>query len=247
MKKSSISITIAIAVFAFNNAISQAASSSATAGNFYIPVPQQQYPFIILQPNDQYVPFGSNAIFSVTAENADGYQWLRNGNMMPNATNSTLIIEKARIQDVSLYSCEVYKGVESIPTRSASLEVYTNSIDPQTGVDPVVVYSFPYPNGGSQSPCPGSYVGYVAFTLPYTNGWGWSPDTTNGNTVFTATDNNRTNTKVQYNGQYLDYGCNQTTVTVPYPALSPQYQFIIFFTNNVPTNAYPITLSGFYP
>ncbi len=252
MKKSPpLAIAITIAAITVNSALSQNASvsslSAAAPSALTISVPQPQYPFIVYQPDDQFVPYGSNATFSVTALNANGYQWLKNGNALPNATNSTLLIQNAGIQDVSYYSCAVFKGMESIPTRSASLQVYTNWIDPQTGVDPMVVYSFPYPGGGAGGSCPGAYVGYVNYTLPYTNGWGWAPDTSNGNTVFTASDTNSTSTKVQYVGEYGDVGCNQTTVTVPYPAFSPVYRFTIYFTNAAPTNPYPITLSGFKP
>ena len=262
MKKSPLAIAITIAAITTNSALSQNASlstasvstTSATTASvsaapiaLSIPVPQPQYPFIIYQPDDQFVPFGSNATFSVTALNANGYQWLCNGNVLPNGTNNTLVIQNAGIQNVGYYSCDVIKGMESIPTRSASLQVYTNWIDPQTGVDPMVVYSFPYPGGGSGGSCPGAYVGYVNYTKPYTNGWGWSPDTTNGNTVFTATDTNSTSTKVQYVGEYGDIGCNQTTVTIPNPPFSPAYRFTIYFTNAAPTNPYPITLSGFNP
>ncbi|HEV2319082.1 MAG TPA: immunoglobulin domain-containing protein [Verrucomicrobiae bacterium] len=247
MRNFSIAIALTIAIAALNTAQSQSVNANSPNGGFQLMVPQPQYPFIIFQPDDQCVPFGSNATFSVTALNANGYQWLFNGNAVANGTNSTLVIQNAGIQNVGYYSCDVFNGPESVPTRSASLQVYTNWIDPKTGVDPMVVYSFPYPGGGGSGSCPGHYVGYVNFTKPYTNGWGWSPDTTNGNTVFTATDNNQTNTKVQYYGAYGDIGCNQTTVTVPNPPYSPVYRFTIYFTNNVPTNAYPITLSGFNP
>ena len=248
MRKSIIAITIVISiVFAtVNAAFSQSTSLNASVGTFQYPVPQQQYPFIILQPNDQSVPFGSNAIFSVTAQNTGGYQWLYNGNPISNGTNSTLVIQNVSIQNVGYYSCDVFKGLQSVPTRSALLQVYTNWIDPQTGVDPMVIYSYPYPSEGQQSSCPGKYVGYVYYT-PGGNTWGYPIDTTNGNTVFTATDNNSANTKIQYVGEYGDEGCNQTTVTVPNPPMSPQYVFCIYFTNSVPTNAYPITLSGFNP
>jgi hypothetical protein len=249
MRNSSIAIAIAIAIaaFAVNTAFSQNISANTSVGGFQLTVPQPQYPFIIYQPDDQCVPFGSNATFTVAALNANGYQWLFNGNALTNGTNSSLVIQNAGIQNVGYYSCDIFNGSESVPTRSASLQVYTNWIDPQTGVDPMVVYSFPYPGGGGSGSCPGHYVGYVNYTKPYTNGWGWAPDTTNGNTVFTATDNNQTNTKVEYVGAYGDEGCNQTTVTVPNPPYSPVYRFTIYFTNNVPTNAYPITLSGFKP
>src|ERR1700722_11224189 len=93
-----------------------------------IAITQSEFPLIVSQPEDQVVPFGSNATFTVTAENADGYQWFRNGNPMSNQTNNSLIIRKAGIQDVGYYSCDIFKDMESIPSRSASLMVYTNSI-----------------------------------------------------------------------------------------------------------------------
>lgn len=208
---------------------------------------QPEFPKIILQPEDQLAPIGSNATFSVTATNVDGYQWLRNGSPLDGATNSSLTIQNAQTTDVGFYACNIFNGPQSVPTRAASLMVYVNSIDPQTGVDPVVVYAQPVASSGSQGTCPGSYIGYVSYTKSPTNGWGWAPDTTNGNTHFTATDTNRTNTKIEYLGEYGDNSCNQTSVTVPNPPISPVYQFYIYFTNNVPTNAYAITLDGFHP
>ncbi|HEX3623989.1 MAG TPA: immunoglobulin domain-containing protein [Verrucomicrobiae bacterium] len=246
MRKSFIPIAIAIVTFVQTNAFSQTAGLNAPGG-IPFPVPQQQYPLIFIQPDDQSVPIGSNTTLSVTALNANGYQWSFNGNAIANGTNSTLVIRNAGIQNVGYYSCDVFKGFESVPTRSALLQVYTNWIDPKTGVDPMVLYSFPLSGNGGNGACPGSYVGYVNFSKPYTNGWGWTADTTNNNTVFTAADNNQTNTKVVFVGEYMDNGCNQTTVTVPNPPTSPAYRFTIYFTNSVPTNPYPITLSGFNP
>lgn len=205
---------------------------------------QPEFARIILQPEDQLAYIGSNATFSVTAENADGYQWLRNGNPLAGATNSSFTIQNAQTTDVGFYSCNVFTGPQSVPTRAASLMVYSSSIDPQTGVDPVVVYALPTTSSGSSGTCPGAYIGYVSYTK---SGSGWTPDTSNGNTIFTATDTNRTNTKVQYLGIFGDNGCAQTIVTVPNPPISPAYEFGIYFTNNVPTNAYAITLSGFKP
>lgn len=211
-----------------------------------VSVPQPQFPLVLWQPEDQLVYIGASVTFTVKAENTDGYQWLRNGNVINDQTNSTLYIHRAGIGDVGYYSCDVFRGIQFVPTRSASLMVYTNSIDPQTGVDPMVIYSFPLSGSGSQGGCPGPYVGYVLYT-PGGNNWGWAPDTSNGNKTFYATDTNRPNTKIQYIGEYGDGGCNQTTVTVPNPPYSPLYEFAIYFTNNVPTNAYPITLDGFLP
>lgn len=229
-------VTAAIALADIN-----AQSQNSTA------ILQPEFAKIILQPEDQLVCIGSNATFTVKATNADGYQWLRNGTAIADATNSGLTIQNAQTTDVGFYSCNIFKNNQSVPTRAASLMVYTNSIDPQTGVDPIVVFCLPLLGGGSQGSCPGHYIGYVAYTKTSQQGWGWAPDTSNGNTIFTATDNNRTDTKVEFFGAYGDSGCNQATVTVPNPPYSPVYEFCIYFTNNVPTNAYAITLDGFLP
>jgi hypothetical protein len=98
--------------------------------------------------------------------------------------------------------------------------------------------------GGSQGSCPGAYAGYVNYTKTVSQGWGWAPDS---GTVHTARDNTRSNTKVTYYGRNGDKGCNQTAVTVPNPPPSTKYRFAIYFPNNVPTGAYPITLTGFNP
>ena len=212
------------------------------------PAVQPQFPRILFQPEDQLVPIGSSAIFIVVATNGPlAYQWFRNGTAISGQTNDTIVIQNAQVSDVGFYSCYIRKSWESVPTRTASLMVFTSSVDPDTGVDPVTVFGLPLLGGGSQGTCPGPFAGYVNYINPPQQGWGWAPDTTNGNTVFTAVDTNRTNTKIQYVGAYGDAGCNQTSVTVPSPAISPVYRFAIYFTNNVPTNAYAITLDGFKP
>ncbi len=209
---------------------------------------QPEFPKIISQPEDQLVPIGSNATFTVIATNGPlAYQWFRNGNAINGQTNDSLTIKNAQIADVALYSCAVFKYTEFVPTRAASLMVFTNSIDPQTGVDPVVVFSFPLPGNGSSGTCPGPYAGYVNYTKPVQQGWGWAPDTSNGNTTFTVTDTNRMDTKIQYGGAYGDNSCDQTTVALQPSPVSPVYRFTIYFTTNVPTNAYPITMDGFKP
>jgi hypothetical protein len=72
---------------------------------------------------DQVVPIGSSVTLSVQANNADGYQWLCNGVPLDGQTNSALTIQSAGINDVGLYSCEVFNGEEMVPTRTASVDV----------------------------------------------------------------------------------------------------------------------------
>jgi hypothetical protein len=208
-------------------------------------------------------------VLSVQAINADGYQWLRNGVPVDGQTNSVLVIQNAGIDDVGLYSCNVFNGAQAVPTRAANVMVYTagssvvaangssamakssmmtasaGGITPNmTGGGPITVYGTPLLSNGSSGGCPGKYAGYVIYSKPVSQGWGWSPT----GTVHTVTDTNRTDTKVQYCGAYGDNGCNQTTISIPNPTFSPVYQFAIYFPNNVPTNAYPmVLLTGFNP
>jgi hypothetical protein len=229
------------------------------------PVDQSGFPQITAQPVDQTVPIGANVVLSVQAINADGYQWLCNGIPLDGQTNSALVIPNAGINDVGLYSCEVFNGGEMVPTRTASVEVETaasaatarktsaSALTANTtgggmmaagmpAGGPIVVFGTPLLSGGSQSSCPGHYAGYVYYSKPYSQGWGWTPT----GTVHTVTDTNRTDTKIQYVGLYGDSGCAQTTISIPNPTFSPAYQFCIYFTNNVPTNAYPMVLmTGF--
>ncbi len=73
-------------------------------------IDQSVFPQITVQPVDQTVPIGSDVTLSVQANNADGYQWLRNGVSLDGQTNDSLTIQNAGIDDVGLYSCNVFKG-----------------------------------------------------------------------------------------------------------------------------------------
>jgi hypothetical protein len=212
---------------------------------------QSEFPQVTAQPTDQVVLAGSNVVLSVQAANADGYQWRRNGTSLDGQTNSSLVIEQVAIEDAGSYSCDVSKdGGEAVPTRSASVSVETTasvSATSVTGGGPIIVYGLPKISGGSLGTCPGSYAGYINYTKTISQGWGWVPST-NSTTVFTAADGSgRTDTKIVYSGKYLDIGCDQTSVTIPNPPISPAYRFTIYFPSNVPTTNYPIILTGFNP
>ena len=202
---------------------------------------QLEFPKILRQPEDRAAGIGSNVTFTVTADSADSYQWLRNGVVMEDQTNSTLTLENLSVEDVGYYSCDVIKASELVPTRAALLNVYAAS----GAGGPITVFGWPVVSSGNQGNCPGAYAGYVNYIKTVSQGWGWAPST--NTTVHTASDGNRTDTKIVYVGKFGDGGCNQTTVTVPDPTLSPKYRFSIYFTNNVPTNSYAITLTGFNP
>jgi hypothetical protein len=190
-------------------------------------------------PPDQIVEVGAAVTFSASPAHGASYQWLHNGSAIYAQTNASLTIESAEIGDAGLYTCNIAADADLVPAKTVSLLVYDVTFE-----DDIVVYGAPLFGSGSSGTCPGAYAGYVIYTLAAPV-WGWAPDT--NTTVYTASDTTRTNTKVEYVGAYGDEGCNQTTVTIPHPAVSPAYRFAIYFTNNVPTTNYPITLSGLTP
>lgn len=239
-------------------------------------VDQSQYPVILEQPVDQCLPIGSTVTFSVTATNTDTYQWYKNNAALDGQTNSSLVLSNVSTNDVAYYSASLFKGSEVVPTRSACLNVYmttgstlTSTLNTSTtlsrtlksaslssmttmstdldGGGATVVFGLPVTSSGSSGSCPGAYSGYVNYIKPMSQGWGFAPST--NTTIHTVSDQNRTDTKVQYNGYYGDGGCGATTLNVPDPAPSPKYRFTVFFPRGVqvPTNSYPITLTGFDP
>lgn len=189
---------------------------------------------------DQLVQQGEPVAFSVKTVAGGSYQWLRNGAAITGQTNSTLTFESTQTGDAGYYSCKIGNGAAVTPTISASLEVYT--INPDLGI---VLYAQPIASSGNVGSCPGAYTGYVTYTKTVAQGWGWS--LISGATTFSAHDTTRSNTKVEYVGDWGDEGCAQTIVSIPNPPYSPLYRFAIYFTNNVPTTNYPITLVGFNP
>jgi hypothetical protein len=231
---------------------------------------QSQFPTILQQPVDQCVPVGSAITFSVVASNVDSYQWYDNNTALDGQTNSSLTIPSASIGDVGYYYASVIKGSEAVPTRSACLNVYTTSSSSGTtstgssgfkaksmsmnmamsgdltGGGVITVFGAPVVSSGGAGNCPGTYSGYVNYIKPMSQGWGYAPDTSS---LHTATDENRSDTKVQYGGYYGDGNCAPTTVTIANPPPSPTYRFSIYFPrgSQVPTNSYPITLVGFNP
>jgi hypothetical protein len=233
-------------------------------------IDQSQFPTILGQPVDQCLLMGVTATFSVQATNTDSYQWYWNNNAIDGQTNANLTISNVSTNNVGYYSVSAIRGSEIVPSRQACLNVYiTSAVTTLTsglnttlnattrlatrtlsaldlgGGGVITVFGAPVASNGTSGSCPGSYSGYVNFIKPMSQGWGFVPST--GTTVHTVIDGNRTDTKVQYAGYYGDPGCGATSVTVPDPTVSPKYRFTIYFPRGVqvPTNSYPITLTGF--
>ena len=228
---------------------------------------QSQYPSILQQPVDQCLPVGSPVTFSVVASNVDSYQWYKNNTAIDGQTNSSLSIASVAISDVAYYSAAVIKGSDAVPTRMANLNVYTVSGSTTTsktkmstsmtmstmtagdigGGGVITVFGMPVASAGGSGSCPGPYSGYVNYVRTISQGWGWAP--TANAPIVSASDTNRADTRIQAMGKSGDTFCDQTTAYVSTPPASAKYRFTIFFPQGVqiPTNAYPITLTGFDP
>ncbi len=114
----------------------------------------------------------------------------------------------------------------------------------------IVIYPFGIATNNlvKSTTCPGDTRWRATYVKTPSQGWGWSPDT-NGNTLFTATITNRTDTHVSFFGSQSDSGCNASSVQISNPPPSIKYRFTVYGTNNPPasTNDLPLVLHNFLP
>ncbi len=86
-------------------------------------------PVITQQPQDVTVCAGGTATFSVTATNADNYQWQKSGSDISGATSDTYTINNVTSSDAGSYTCIV-----SNSTGSASSDAATLTVNPATAI-----------------------------------------------------------------------------------------------------------------
>jgi hypothetical protein len=217
-------------------------------------------PVIRSNPDWQYVHEGSNAVFTVEAENQPPlyllptltYQWARQGPEstnfvpIPGATSSTFELDNVTTNGPSgpAYFQVTVTGTNGVGTVSvpAGLIVWTTN-------SPLTAWGTPIRSQGGSSGCLPNYAGYVNYFKSPQNGYGWTPNHASGNTTHFAADNTRVDTKVETSGDTNDYLCNghigANTHSGSPPPEDHWWVFTIYFPNNVPTSSYPITLTGF--
>ena len=103
----------------------------ATSGNsLFMTNPSQTPPTITAHPASRSVRVGSDVAFSVTASGASplAYQWIFNGNNLPNATNNTLTRANVTSADAGNYSVLVTNAHGSAISSNATLTVTTPSV-----------------------------------------------------------------------------------------------------------------------
>ncbi|NOS69071.1 MAG: hypothetical protein HOP33_03990 [Verrucomicrobia bacterium] len=87
---------------------------------------------LLVPPQSQIVPAGSNAIFSVTATGASPlkYQWRKNGASISSATNTSLSLANIQLTNAGNYSVVVTNTYGSVTSAVASLVVYLPNSPP---------------------------------------------------------------------------------------------------------------------
>lgn len=110
-----------------------------------------------------------------------------------------------------------------------------------------VVYGTPVTDGPAFTDClEGDRVGYAEFVKPVP-AWGWTPDTNNYST-FTMTDVLRNDTRIGYVSVIGQSGCGTSPQTITNLFMGAQpFRFAVYFGSNMPTNPYPLLLTGFNP
>lgn len=92
---------------------------------------------ITTQPQSQETALGATVQFTVTASGAGpiAYQWLKNGSVIPGATNSVLQLTSVGLNDAGAYTVTVSNGQGSVTSNVANLTVRTAPSVTQSPVD----------------------------------------------------------------------------------------------------------------
>jgi probable HAF family extracellular repeat protein len=151
----------------------------------FLLVPQGPFsPFIVIQPTNQYLSVGANASFSFIASGgSDSYQWYGPSGMISGATNSTLLLSDAQLENAGGYTAMVsnpYGVVSSLPgnliflvptTRQpAASEIGIGTIPP-AGLDQLEVFT----NGSFEAVSSEVRPNPNSLTIVMTPGWMDSP------------------------------------------------------------------------
>jgi uncharacterized delta-60 repeat protein len=105
--------------------VASSSSGSITSAPAKLSVLPPVPPVIVSQPQDQFVPEGQPASFSVMATNLLPltYQWQHNGTNLPGATESGLSFTSTRLEDAGTYTAVVSTKYLSITSSPALLTV----------------------------------------------------------------------------------------------------------------------------
>jgi len=104
-----------------------AGSVTSAAAVLAVTAPVPVAPTITTQPQSRVVPAGTSVTFSVVATGTPPptYQWRKDGNSIPGATASSLILTAVSTSSVGIYSVVATNSAGSVTSAAASLTVTT--------------------------------------------------------------------------------------------------------------------------
>jgi len=110
------------------NKIMITTSGPGGSGSYYyddLSITSLCLPMIVIEPQDQSVPIGANAAFSITAlgEGQLGYQWQFNGTNLAGATGTSLTITNVQLENAGNYIVVVSNEYYSVTSRVATLAI----------------------------------------------------------------------------------------------------------------------------
>ncbi|MCP5516166.1 MAG: VCBS repeat-containing protein [Verrucomicrobiales bacterium] len=111
------------------NSVGETVSQAVALAVLSVPVP----PIIEVEPVDLAILAGQDALFAVQATGTAplSYQWLKDGEPIPGAQSTTLLIQDAQPSDEGGYSVVVTNAAGTTVSREATLVV----LDPQAGFE----------------------------------------------------------------------------------------------------------------
>jgi hypothetical protein len=111
-----------VATNAAGEARSTAAAVAVNAAN------ASAAPTIARQPQAQTIPTGSTVVFNADASGAPlSFQWRKNGNALPGATNASLVLNAATAADAGAYSVVISNSVGATTSAPATLTLSNDS------------------------------------------------------------------------------------------------------------------------
>ncbi len=114
--------------------------NSVTSQDIDVTVTQATLPTITQQPQSQTVCEGSNVTLSVTANDAETYQWYKDNVAIDGATNSTLTLNNITLNDAGTYFCKISNQNGSVNSDMATLTVnpLTKIVDQSSNITAIV-------------------------------------------------------------------------------------------------------------
>jgi len=102
-------------------------SGSITSPSYFLNVNGPAPAAFTTQPKSQTTAAGGSIVLSASTNNAEYYQWMRNGVNIPGATGATLSLPEIGTEAAGVYTLAAYSNLGSVISNSANITVTTDA------------------------------------------------------------------------------------------------------------------------